>query len=614
MKKLMRRIVAAVLIGSVITFPTRAAESPSVLLQKGIFAEETEGNLDMAIKIYEQIGAEAAASRGVVAQAKYRLALCYQKKGGKEQAVKTLNELVRQFPADAALLQKARLALAELGAAFPETRSVRMVPLPAETGGWIMAMSRDCRLVAYSPGNDVAICEVATGKTWTVAKGDTNHPWTEAQFSPDGKWIAYQLSGAAISIVKTDGSDGHKIYEGDEKREELSLQGWSRDGTRVIAQSWDLSERSANHKYPTNSLIVALGLQGRAKKEVARVSEMEGKPDKYTLTGEPGFVWNDLTTADGRYFAYTSFGKSGTTAILDLKTGREELVVDKDADWVFGWFAGDAKLLFSRKKSEESADLFAIRVKDGKPVGSSDLVYTFHDSASPLGIARDGTIYFKTWNSITRNANLWVMDGFLGNKVAENHDQSRLTEVTKSEIFGPGHTILDRKFELSATYPEGWTIRGAGRDFVTENNVIQVTPPEDSSSIVILNYTKLTAGEFPEGNVMSWANTLGPKPVTPAQVDEWLQKYAERMAERKFNANFKDYKVRADSIILRTIAGHKAVSAVAEFTNGSEPWTEYVHCVYGDKLIMMLRLRAQTVKINSLRPPFDKMIETLRMP
>lgn len=95
MKKLMHWIAATAIIGSVITSPIRSAESASVLLQKGIFAEETEGNLDAAIKIYEQIAAEAAANRAVAAQALYRLAVCCQKKGSKAEAIADHSSLVR---------------------------------------------------------------------------------------------------------------------------------------------------------------------------------------------------------------------------------------------------------------------------------------------------------------------------------------------------------------------------------------------------------------------------------------------------------------------------------------------------------------------------------------
>ena len=113
MKKLRQFIWAAVIIGSVLTPSATAAESFSVLLQKGIFAEETEGNLDAAIKIYQQITAEAATDRSVVAQAQYRLGVCYQKKGNKEQAINILNDLLKQFPAEAALGQKARESATE---------------------------------------------------------------------------------------------------------------------------------------------------------------------------------------------------------------------------------------------------------------------------------------------------------------------------------------------------------------------------------------------------------------------------------------------------------------------------------------------------------------------
>src|SRR5437763_14659178 len=91
MKKLIPPTVAAALAFFFVS-SAPATESPSVLLQKGIYAEETEGNLDSAIRIYEQIAAEAATNRAVVAQAQYRLALCYQRKNNREQAIKLLNE------------------------------------------------------------------------------------------------------------------------------------------------------------------------------------------------------------------------------------------------------------------------------------------------------------------------------------------------------------------------------------------------------------------------------------------------------------------------------------------------------------------------------------------
>ncbi|MSU49373.1 MAG: tetratricopeptide repeat protein [Opitutus sp.] len=162
---------SALLVAALLPLVTAAAaESPSLLLQKGIYAEEVERNLDSAIKIYEQIAAESAANRPVVAQAQYRLAVCYQKQGKKEQAIKLLQELVQQSPTDAAVLRKARNTLTELGSPAPEGMTVRK--LPFSIPGWPYAMSMDGRYVAYEPkgGYDLALLEVPTGKNWIVAK------------------------------------------------------------------------------------------------------------------------------------------------------------------------------------------------------------------------------------------------------------------------------------------------------------------------------------------------------------------------------------------------------------------------------------------------------------
>src|SRR5687768_14805000 len=63
------------------------AEPASVLLQKGIYAEETEGDLDAAIAAYRKAVEEAKALRTVGAQAQYRLAICLKKQRNNTEAV-----------------------------------------------------------------------------------------------------------------------------------------------------------------------------------------------------------------------------------------------------------------------------------------------------------------------------------------------------------------------------------------------------------------------------------------------------------------------------------------------------------------------------------------------
>lgn len=92
------RLKLVILCLSLIISSARAAESLSVLLQKGILAEETEGNLEAAIKIYEGIFKEGEANRSLVAQAQYRLGVFQLKKGKKDHAVSTFRNLMNNFP------------------------------------------------------------------------------------------------------------------------------------------------------------------------------------------------------------------------------------------------------------------------------------------------------------------------------------------------------------------------------------------------------------------------------------------------------------------------------------------------------------------------------------
>jgi hypothetical protein len=100
---------------------TRAAESPGALLEKGVYAEETTGDLDAAISTYKQILDNPEATRPVLAQAEYRLAQCYLKKGQQGLAAAELRNLVRLYPGEKALVAEAQQLLSGLLVVDPAT-------------------------------------------------------------------------------------------------------------------------------------------------------------------------------------------------------------------------------------------------------------------------------------------------------------------------------------------------------------------------------------------------------------------------------------------------------------------------------------------------------------
>jgi carboxyl-terminal processing protease len=78
------------------TDATRAA-SNAELLEKGIYLEETRGELQTAIQTYQQIVDDPSAERNLAAQAQLRVGLCQLKLGNRPQAISALDRLTQEF-------------------------------------------------------------------------------------------------------------------------------------------------------------------------------------------------------------------------------------------------------------------------------------------------------------------------------------------------------------------------------------------------------------------------------------------------------------------------------------------------------------------------------------
>src|SRR5437764_7775856 len=72
--------------------------SAAELLERGIYTEETKGELSAASQIYQQIVGDPRADRSLVAQAQLRLGFCELKQGHKPQAISALERLTEDFP------------------------------------------------------------------------------------------------------------------------------------------------------------------------------------------------------------------------------------------------------------------------------------------------------------------------------------------------------------------------------------------------------------------------------------------------------------------------------------------------------------------------------------
>lgn len=96
------------------------AKSPGLLLQEGLYAEETEGDLEKAISLYEQVLEQYKDVERLAARATYQLGMCHLKKGQKEKAAEYFQEVVDYYPEQKTVVKKAQVQLEKLSASSTE--------------------------------------------------------------------------------------------------------------------------------------------------------------------------------------------------------------------------------------------------------------------------------------------------------------------------------------------------------------------------------------------------------------------------------------------------------------------------------------------------------------
>src|SRR5262245_59048745 len=197
----MKQICFAALVGltlaSVVMVPAQS-QSVESLFGAAQHQEEVEGNLKAAIDSYQKVIQKAGANRELAARAHYRTGQCYEKLGQRE-AAKSYENIVKNFADQSELVAQARARLTALrgGSAALGGETVRKV---WSTGtGQGPRLSRDGRFVTYFDGstNEIALFDLVTGErrnvtnhgTYKIANGVPENPL----FSPDGKWIAYEM-------------------------------------------------------------------------------------------------------------------------------------------------------------------------------------------------------------------------------------------------------------------------------------------------------------------------------------------------------------------------------------------------------------------------------------
>ncbi len=446
-------VVATVLASSL---PTHA-QSVSDMLEKGIFTEETVGDLDAAIKIYEQIVAEGAKNRSYAAQAQYRVGMCYLKQGRKDQAVAAFQMLIEQFSKQTELAAQAKVRLLKLGHApgrpVPAGMTVRRVwqGSGVDIGGSPSLDGRYLSFTDWSTG-DVAIRDLATGEnrrlTNKVSWWASEEFADMSQMSPDGKQVVYTWHNGESLELRVVGLDGSK--------------------PRILYRA-EIGEYPAGW-WTGNGSVVAAVFNRRldSTTDVLLISTADGSTRLLkNYTGPLRVGWS---SPDGRYVALNRprDEESPEHDIFLLATdgsGETPLIEHPADDRVLGWSRDGSWLLF-RSDRAGSDGAWIQRVTGGTAHGPPRLIKSNFGKVTPIGFTQDGSFYYGirsgTTDAYTAPLDLAqgkglgsptpVTDRYVGRTLwpSWSHDGKHLTYVSVPNAFSGGRgpmTIVIRSLE-----------------------------------------------------------------------------------------------------------------------------------------------------------------------
>ncbi len=235
--------------------------------------------------------------------------------------------------------------------------------------------------VDWSTG-DLAVRELATG----VNRRLTNKgSWLESDeyayysiVSPDGQQVAYSWIHKGgftdLRLIGLDGSNPHVIYR-NEETPWLEPNAWSPDGEHILTL------------FARTDKTWQIGLVSAADGAVRVLKTLDWRrPRKMSFS------------PDGRYVVYDFPPKEDSPErdifLLATDGSREIPLVQHPADdRVLGWIPDGKAILFASHRTGTMA-AWVIRVAEGKPQGSPELVKRELGRSLPLGFTQEGSYYY----------------------------------------------------------------------------------------------------------------------------------------------------------------------------------------------------------------------------
>jgi Tol biopolymer transport system component len=380
-----RNITIILLLAVALPASGAAVKSASVLLQEGLYAEETEGDLNAAIEVYERVLKEFPKNRPVAAKALLHIGLCYEKLG-KQEAQKAYQRLIKEY---ADQLEPVTLARARLAAINPLDETQQTGPVMRELdirnlyyignyGSWGACLSRDGSKLVYIKQENIftnlisnlVVRNLVSGEEIPITDYETGEVLLPV-FSPNGNEVVYAYTtkpgpdGKTLHIVSLEtGQDRTLDYSG-------YPVDWSGDGRSILMQR--LRKRPPFNKYYR---ILSVSEKGA---EILELSLPKGSDMRFS--------------PDGRYLSYA---REGNLFLFDIGDQSEIQITEGshgDVDPI--WSSDGEGLLFrSQRRFDPMKDLCYISIVEGKARGEVRVIKPDFSGGSLYSLGDNGRLLY----------------------------------------------------------------------------------------------------------------------------------------------------------------------------------------------------------------------------
>jgi len=366
LKKTLIIVVLSFVGGAVLLLGSVQQETAKELLEKAIYFEDVQGDLDKAIEVYSEILNNFAQNSEVAARALYRLGWCHERLGNQE-ARNAYRRIIDEYPGQKEQVAQARVRLAELDATAanasrkPTFRKINLpnrIPPDAQLspdGKSIAFVNNEWLWIAPTSSN------LGSGFLGTPRQLDTHGITVEFCgfiWSGDGKWIAFnsgEVEGGykKIYIVPAGGGKPMQIHRNDRDVRVVNYRmSLSPNGDTIVFSSKDedtlhIYKKSVTGGSPERLVDVPARepvfspdgkmiayvedkqLVGRHGGGLWVIPVEKGSP---TLVADAGNASSPIWSPDGKMIAFVDYDANDKIHIVRLgpdgKTAGEKISID----------------------------------------------------------------------------------------------------------------------------------------------------------------------------------------------------------------------------------------------------------------------------------------------